>query len=68
MHDENVLIDYPGTYGGRASRDEVLRALKEALALVENSAADAELVCAGLRIEVLALGTDGETDQRLGRS
>ncbi|MFN2115385.1 MAG: hypothetical protein ACK2T6_06695 [Anaerolineae bacterium] len=52
-----VLIDYVGTYGGTASRDEVLRALKEAIALVESTARDAELSCAGLRIEVVHPGT-----------
>ena len=55
------LIDYSGTYGGRASRDEILRALKEALALVENTAPDAELVCAGLRIDVADPGTRTES-------
>jgi predicted RNase H-like HicB family nuclease len=52
-----TLIDFPGVYGGAASRDEVLRQLKEALALVENTARDAELSCAGLRIDVLDPGT-----------
>lgn len=52
-----TLVDFPGTYGGPASRDEVLRALKEALALVENTNRDARLSCAGLRIEVTDPGT-----------
>jgi len=56
MHDI-ILMDYTGTYGGPASRAEVLRALKEALALVEYTAADAELTCNGIRIEVLDPGT-----------
>jgi|GEM_PF-2989359 hypothetical protein len=56
-----VLIDYTGTYGGPASRDEIIRALKEALALVENTPPDAELACAGLRIEVLRL-TDEQAE------
>jgi hypothetical protein len=55
------LIDFEGTYGGRGSRDQILRLLKEALALVEGTASDAELACAGLRIEVLNPGTtDGD--------
>lgn len=68
MRDENILIDYPGTYGGRASRDEVLRVLKEALALVENCAAEAELVCAGLRIECLDATSDPAKGSRAGPS
>jgi hypothetical protein len=48
-----VLIEVAGTYGGRAARDEILRSLKEALALVENVAAEAELASSGFRIEVL---------------
>lgn len=52
-----ILIEYVGTYGGPASRDEVLRALKEAVALVENTPRDAGLACAGLRIEVVQPGT-----------
>ena len=46
-----LLIDYQGTYGGPASRDEVLRVLREALALVEATPRDAVITCAGLRIE-----------------
>jgi hypothetical protein len=58
MSDDNpILIEYVGTYGGPASRDEVLRALKEAVALVEATARDAEITCAGLRIELLNAGT-----------
>lgn len=53
MHGAITLLDVPGTYGGPSSRDEVLRALKEALALVQNTAQDAALVWPGLRIEVL---------------
>lgn len=53
MHGAVTLLDVPGTYGGPSSRDEVLRALKEALALVQNTASDAALVWPGLRIEVL---------------
>lgn len=52
-----LLIDHPGTYGGPRSRDEVVRLLKEALALVENTAPDARLECAGLHIEVTHAGT-----------
>jgi hypothetical protein len=51
------LLDFTGTYGGRSSRDQILRLLKEALALVEGTAPDAELACAGLRIDVLSPGT-----------
>lgn len=52
-----LLIDHPGTYGGPRSRDEVVRLLKEALALVENTPPDARLECAGLHIEVTHPGT-----------
>jgi hypothetical protein len=52
-----TIIELPGTYGGRTSRDVILRGLKEALALVENTPPDAELTCSGLRIEVVAAGT-----------
>lgn len=48
---EELLIDFPGTYGGPASRDLLLRVLKEALALVEQAPMSAEFRCAGLRIE-----------------
>jgi hypothetical protein len=47
-----VLIEFAGVYGGRRSREEVLRVLKEALALVENVEAPNELICSGFRIEV----------------
>jgi hypothetical protein len=59
MHHE-ILIDWPGTYGGPASRDEVLRAIKEALALVEYTPGDTELSCAGIRIEISRPGTSRE--------
>jgi len=48
-----LLVDYHGTYGGPSSRDEVLRVLKEAIALVEATARTATIVCGGLRIECL---------------
>lgn len=48
---ETTLIDFAGTYGGAASRDQLLRALKEALALVEQSPPAAIFFCAGLRID-----------------
>ena len=56
MASEPTLVDYHGTYGGPSSRDEILRVLKEALALVHNTARDASLACGGLRIEVLDPG------------
>jgi len=59
-----VLVDYPGTYGGPASRDEILRVLKEALALVGYTARDAQLTCAGLRIEVINPGTEPAQPER----
>ena len=46
-----VLIEFEGIYGGPQSREIVLRMLKEALALVENTHAQADLVCSGFRIE-----------------
>jgi hypothetical protein len=57
MPTPRVLLEFAGSYGGPASRDEVVRALKEALALVENTARDAELACSGWRIEVLDPGS-----------
>ncbi len=48
---ELTLIDFAGTYGGPTSRDQLLRALKESLALVEQAPPDAVFYCAGLRIE-----------------
>lgn len=54
-----VLIEYDGTYGGRQSRDEVLRVLKEALALVENVEPPDEILCSGFRIEVVRAGNKG---------
>ena len=48
---EELLIDFPGTYGGPTSRDQLLRVLKEALALVEQAPWSAEFRCAVLRIE-----------------
>ena len=45
------IIEFEGVYGGPHSRDLVLRILKEALALVENTDPHAELLCSGFRIE-----------------
>ncbi len=53
MDSSRTLVDYRGTYGDRSSREEILRALKEALALVEQTSREARLSCAGLRIEVI---------------
>lgn len=49
-----TLHEFGGTYGGPSARDEILRALKEALALVEYTAAGADLACPGWRIEILS--------------
>ena len=57
MTKRSVLIEVPGTYGGRTSRDEIVRSLKEAIALVENTATDAVLASSGFRIEVMDPGT-----------
>lgn len=46
------LIEFEGVYGGDQSREIVLRILKEALALVENSDQQASLICSGFRIEI----------------
>ncbi len=46
-----ILIEFDGIYGGPQSRDIVLRILKEALALVENTEAGSEVICSGFRIE-----------------
>jgi hypothetical protein len=61
-----ILVDFRGAYGGPSSRDEIVRALKEALALVEGTARDAQLACAGLRVEVIDPGHPRE--RRSGRS
>ncbi len=58
--DYDLIIDWPGAYGGPSSRDELLRALKEALALVEYTPGDTELSCAGIRIEVTRTGSPRE--------
>lgn len=46
------IFNYEGAYGGRSSRDEIIRALKEALAIIEDAPHD-EFVCTGFRIEGL---------------
>lgn len=46
-----ILIEFEGVYGGAQSRDIVLRILKEAIALVENTETESELICSGFRIE-----------------
>jgi hypothetical protein len=46
----DVVYQYEGIYGGRNSRDEIIRALKEALALIED-APYTEFVCTSFRIE-----------------
>ncbi len=63
MQPDRLLMDYTGSYGGRASRGEILRMLKEALALVEGTARDAQLACGGIRIEVLDPGTPDDEDR-----
>jgi predicted RNase H-like HicB family nuclease len=45
------VIEFEGIYGGAQSREVVLRMLKEALALVENTEPGVELICSGFRIE-----------------
>lgn len=57
MDSNRNLLDVQGIYGGPTSRDQILRLLKEALALVDATPRDAELACAGLRIEVVRPGT-----------
>ena len=44
------IFNYEGVYGGRNSREEIVRALKEALALIENAPQE-EFVCTAFRIE-----------------
>lgn len=46
-----VLIDFQGVYGGRRSREELLRVVKEAMALVENVAPERQILCSGFRVE-----------------
>ncbi|MDQ4078800.1 MAG: hypothetical protein M3220_21480 [Chloroflexota bacterium] len=47
----STIIEFEGIYGGPQSREVVLRVLKEALALVENTEPYAEIICSGFRIE-----------------
>ena len=54
------LFDYTGVYGGPASRDELIRALKEALAILENTVRDAQVTCSPMRIELTHPGTRRE--------
>ena len=53
MATRKLLLDFQGAYGGQSSRAEVLRMLKEARALVENTARDTWILCSGVRIEAL---------------
>ncbi|MCB0077606.1 MAG: hypothetical protein KDD73_09275 [Anaerolineales bacterium] len=46
-----TIVDFEGVYGGVQSREIVLRMLKEALALVENTHPQSALVCSSFRIE-----------------
>ncbi len=61
---QQLLIDFQGTWGGPSSRDDILRVLKESIALVEYTAGDARLACAGLRIEVMDPG--GSRKRKMG--
>ena len=58
---EKTIIDFEGVYGGSQSRDIVLRILKEALALAENTPSHAELICSGFHIEA-RYGEEEEED------
>lgn len=44
------VFSYEGAYGGRNSREEIVRALKEALVIIEDAPHD-EFVCTSFRIE-----------------
>jgi hypothetical protein len=57
-----ALIEFEGIYGGAQSREVVLRVLKEALALVENTEPYAELLCSGFRIEEETPGEEAAHD------
>jgi hypothetical protein len=61
---DRTLVDAQGIYGGTTSRDQILRLLKEALALVDATPRDAELACAGLRIEIVRPGTPKPAKER----
>ena len=50
--EQDELFSYEGVYGGRSSRDEIIRALKEALAIIEDAPHN-EFVCTGFRVEGL---------------
>lgn len=55
---KETLLEYQGTYGGPSAREEILRVLKEGLALVESTSADTGIACSGFRIEVLEPGPE----------
>jgi hypothetical protein len=59
-----TIIEFHGVYGGEQSRDVVLRVLKEALALVENTNPYNELICSNFRIEIM-IGEEEEEEEEI---
>jgi hypothetical protein len=57
-----LLFEFAGSYGGYRSHSELVRALREALALIECQPPDAQLLCPPFRIEKL-MGCADEQDQ-----
>jgi hypothetical protein len=57
-----TIIEFEGIYGGPQAREIILRILKEALALVENTDPGASLICSGFRIE------QERSEERAGRN
>lgn len=45
-----TIFEFDGTYGGRQSRDVVIRALREALAIMENTRSH-HVLCPPFRIQ-----------------
>ena len=45
-----TIFEFEGTYGGRQSHDQVIRALREALAILENTRTQ-NVLCPPFRIQ-----------------
>ena len=45
-----TIFEFEGTYGGRQSRDQVIRAFREALAILENTRTR-DVLCPPFRVQ-----------------
>ena len=52
-----LLVEFDGVYGGPQSKDRLIRTLRDAIALLENTQAQ-DIFCTPFRIEVM-----GEEDE-----